>query len=284
VSGVLVLLHIPKTAGTTLAGLMRFHYGPRFRGAANALKDPAAAEARLAAIGGRSKFRATAGHVTAGMVDAALPDASVVTILRDPVERTLSHYDFLVRPSGRRRKQAGVGLTPPGLQPPPPDLSLADALGSYVLDNLQTRMLCGIVSPYDELPGDALERAKANLGRFAFVGTTERFDELLTLMNRELGWPATAYRAARTNTRPAPDEEARRLAAEHNALDAELHAYASTLLPTQDATVVTEAVRIWNGGEGDRTPEVEAALASAQAADAATRRRKRRRKAKSNES
>ena len=63
-------------------------------------------------------------------------------------------------------------------------------------------------------------------------------------MNLALGWPATAYRAARANTRATPTDEARRLAAEHNTLDAELHDHASALLPEQDATVVREAVRI----------------------------------------
>ncbi len=46
-------------------------------------------------------------------------------------------------------------------------------------DSLQTRMLWGLQSAYDELPADALERAKRNLGeRLAHIGTTERFDAL----------------------------------------------------------------------------------------------------------
>lgn len=278
---VLVLVHIPKTAGTTLAGLLRYHYrGGAFRGAANALRDPAGAETRLAAIARRPKIRAVAGHVTVGMVDAALPDSTLLTILRDPVDRTLSHYDFVVRPPEGRKKPAGSGLTPPGLQPPSPELTLDEALATYIPGDLQTRMLCGIRSPYDALPDDALDRAKANLDRCAFVGTTERFDEYLTLLNAELGWPPTAYRAARANTREAPSEEARVIAAAHNRLDAELHAYADTLLPAQNASLIREAVRIWNGGEGERTPEVEAALAHARAADEETERRKARKREK----
>ena len=276
-TAVLALIHIPKTAGTTLAGLMRFHYGGAFRGAANALKDPDAAEERLAQIARKPKIRATAGHVTVGMVDAALPGATLVSILRDPVERTLSHYDFVVDPPAGRKKPAGSGLLPPGTRPPG---SLEEALGSHIPDDLQTRMLCGVVSPYEPLPDDALDRAKANLDRFAFVGTTERFDELLTLMNRELGWAPTAYRRARSNERPARTDGERQLATAHNRLDAELHAYAAGLLPEQDASVVREATRIWNGGDGQRTPEIDAALDNARAADAELERRKQRKREK----
>ena len=53
-------------------------------------------------------------------------------------------------------------------------------------------MLCGIVSPWDELPADALQRAKENLAAFDFVGTTERFDEFVALLNIALGWPTVA--------------------------------------------------------------------------------------------
>jgi len=288
VTGVLVLVHIPKTAGTTLAALLRYHYrGGAFRGAANALTDPVRAEARLAAIARTPKIRAVAGHVTVGLVDRRLPDAQLVTILRDPVDRTLSHYDFLVRPPAGRKKPAGRGLTPPGLGPAPPELTLEDALGTYIPDNLQTRMLCGIVSPYEALPADALELATANLDRrFAFVGTTERFDELLALLNRELGWPVTAYRAARPNPeRRPPSEDARRLVFEHNRLDRELHARAGERFGERpelasSVDLIGEAVRLWNGGEGEASPEVEAALEQARLADEELERRKAHKRAK----
>jgi hypothetical protein len=96
-------------------------------------------------------------------------------------------------------------------------------------------MLCGLLSPYDPLPSDALEQAKRNLEeRFAYVGTTERFPELLALMNLELGWPTVAYRRSNANpARRAPGDlppETLALVEERNALDRELHAHAGALL------------------------------------------------------
>src|SRR5205807_2156729 len=98
-------------------------------------------------------------------------------------------------------------------------------------DNLQTRMLCGIESPYDELPASALDDAKRNLReRLAWVGTTERFTEFLALLNLELGWPTLAPRRARANPRRPRGDELRPLAERYNELDRGLYAYAAELL------------------------------------------------------
>ena len=96
-------------------------------------------------------------------------------------------------------------------------------------------MLCGLLSPYDPLPPDALSQAKDNLGeRFAYVGTTERFDEFLAFLNLELGWPTVAYKRSNLNReRPRRDElpaDVLQIVEERNALDRELHAYAGDLL------------------------------------------------------
>jgi hypothetical protein len=251
----LLLVHLPKTAGTTLAQLMRYHYrGGAFKGAGNVLSRFDDAEPRLRTIARKPRFRAAAGHVSFGLAEQVLPDATFVTILREPVARTLSQYYFLTE-SGN-----GQGLVPPWLPEDARGLGLVDAFDrGYLLDDLQTRMLCGLLSPYDELPPDALGRAKANLrDRFAYVGTTEQFDELLALLDLALGWPTTAYERARENTRrPAGvPEDLRGLAAERNTLDRELHAYAGELLAervdpavAEEAEVIGQATARWNGAD-----------------------------------
>ncbi len=263
--------------------ILRHHYrGGGFAGGGNAFARFELIDARLRDIARRPKVRAVAGHLTFGLHNRLPADARYVAILRDPVERTLSHHHVLPRSRpnrvpGRQR----TGLVPPWLPPAPAGISLAEALvpGGYILDNLQTRMLCGIVSPYDELPADALERAKKNLEeRFAHVGTTERFDELLALLDLELGWPAIAYRRSRAFAgrlrREDLSPDLLRLVEERNALDRDLHAFAGSLLDraveragpdlAAELEVIRAATRRWNepagppGAEEIRSLDVDA--------------------------
>jgi hypothetical protein len=290
-----VLVHLPKTAGTTLAQLLRHHYrGGAFKGGGNVFGRPDEVEARLDKIASTERFRAVAGHLTFGAAERLSSRARYVTILREPVARTLSHYFFLVH-SAR-----GQGLVPPWLPEPGPCLTLDECLSdrSYIPDNLQTRMLCGLVSPYDELPADALERAKRNLAeRFAYVGTTERFDELLAVLDLAFGWPTTPYRRARENAdRPGLDDvppDALRVAAERNALDRELWEHAGALLDQQitasgpaftgELEVLRLALERWAGTDGPQAPSerglptearVQLALKEAELADAELEKRR----------
>jgi hypothetical protein len=231
------LVHLPKTAGTTLTALMRYHYRRgRFLTTGNIFSRFEQVEAKVREIGGLTHIGAVAGHFTFGLSDRLPADTRYITILRDPVERTLSHFGFLVQPRPGRTQAAGPAIVPPGLPQPTPELTIADSLADgYIPDNLQTRMLCGLVSPYDALPSDALQTAQGNLReRFAFVGTTERFVESLALLNVQMGWPAVAQGRRRVHRLRLRREDVAasdlRLIEERNALDRELHALAAQLL------------------------------------------------------
>ncbi len=184
------------------------------------------------------RARAVSSHMTMGMAQYLPQRSRFVTILRDPVQRTLSHYSYLfAAPDDRKpRRRIGQGLLPPGAQPPAPGTPLADVLANpqWLLDNLQTRLLCGILRPYDELPPDALDRARTNLReRFSYVGVLERFDELVALLTVELDWRTYVYKHGRVNparaTRDQLSDEDVRLVEEHNKLDRELYGTAVEL-------------------------------------------------------
>jgi hypothetical protein len=233
--GVLVFLHVPKAAGTTFRWLLRQQYPGGVFPAGNVFSRPDEAFACLARLD-LASARAVSSHLTMGMEPHFPPGARLVTVLREPVQRTLSHYSYLFTPpsEGKPRRRIAQGLLPPGVEPPPPGTGLEACLDNpdWLLDNLQTRILCGIVSPYDPLPPDALARAKDNVrDRFSYVGVLERFDEFVALLTLELGWPTLVFRRGREN----PDRivsgqlapEAARAVEEHNALDLELYDYAS---------------------------------------------------------
>lgn len=225
----LVFVHVPKAAGSTFTAILRHHYpGDALDGGINVFQRLEQAGPRLEAAATRPGLRAISAEVTFGLAVRHLPAARYVTILREPVERTVSQLAFF-------RSGRGAGLIRPGLPAPGPDLRVQDAIErGYLLDDLQTRLLCGLESPFDPLPADALERAQRALAERFLVGTTARFDEFLALLNVRLGWPTVPYRRARVNRRNRGHEalapEELRLLEDANRLDAELVAFADAQL------------------------------------------------------
>jgi hypothetical protein len=224
VTPLLALLHVPKAGGSTLAALIKRNYGVTYgkSRSIDAILDPATAAVRLRAIGEApepSRQPALVGHFVFGMRDLLPPDTRYVTVLRDPVERTLSHFAYVTRPETRR---APVTL----------EQWLADRRG--LPDNLQTRMIVAQRSPFEPLPAHALAQAKEHLvQRFAFVGVTERLDELVALLTAKLGWSARLPERRRVSeARLQRDDLPVRTLSEierTNELDRELHAFAYDL-------------------------------------------------------
>ncbi len=91
----LIFLHIPKAAGSTMQEIVVRHYkggkGYRFTGAPERFRAFAAMpEAE------RASYDVMTGHVPFG-VHRHVPGPSVyMTMLRDPVERIVSHYYFVL--------------------------------------------------------------------------------------------------------------------------------------------------------------------------------------------
>lgn len=181
--------------------------------------------------------RLSVGHVPYGVFREYLPEGSrYMTFLREPVDRVLSHYYRHVHhpdvaPADRAERREAGRATAGSLEEALVDLQLPQ------LNNLATRFLCSHSSPMGELPTSALEEAKANLGRFAFVGIQERFEESVALLQLTLGLDVVPYGESRhvSIDRPAVEEISdgqRRMVEAHNELDAELYEYGRGLFET----------------------------------------------------
>jgi len=115
-------------------------------------------------------------HMEFGLHECLSRPVSYFTLLREPVARVLSHYDFAAE---RRMTE---------------NMSLREQIAAHVEANLQTRLLAG---PPDQIaslsPGERLEHAKRNLRACAVVGLTERFDETMLLLKKVYGWRMPFY-------------------------------------------------------------------------------------------
>ena len=116
-----------------------------------------------------------------------------MTFLRDP-RRVLSHYYFHAQAGAEKlrliwRREHNVDIGDED------NVSLEEGLarGITLYSNFATRFLWGGESLEGDLPPDALERAKQNLERFAFVGVRELLDEGVILLGRMLGVPHAGY-------------------------------------------------------------------------------------------
>jgi hypothetical protein len=179
-------------------------------------------------------------------------DTRYITILREPVDRVISHYHFHAQAgktpgsAGARKlrtmwedllnaarldSEGGENEEPIVLEPDA-EFSLEEGLRRKIpiYDNFMTRFLWGGESLFGELPSDAAERAKENISKFWFVGIRERLDDSIVVLGKQLGVGLMPYHLRHVSKRRPPLEETpaelRDLVAEHNAMDVELYRFA----------------------------------------------------------
>ena len=231
-----VFLHVPKTGGKTLKHIMHGQYRTGLVDIRGDNPVVALEEFTRLPEHARAEVRCLMGHVPFG-VHVHLPRPTrYITILRDPVDRVVSHYYYL---RNRLRGGADISRSPWLREAAELDLkTYAERGGSADLRNGQTKMIAGVAFGWGRDTGDdppgLLETAKENLrAHIAVVGLTERFDESLMLYRSRLGWRIPVYtRQKVTRGKPRRDEIPQATLdaiAAHNQLDQELYRYGAEL-------------------------------------------------------
>ncbi len=101
----LIFLHIPKTAGTTLNRIIERQYSPFAIFTMDPYRIRATAE-RLKRLpeGRRRRLRVVRGHLFYGIHEFLPQGATYITMLHEPLARTLSAYYFILP---RKKEDAG---------------------------------------------------------------------------------------------------------------------------------------------------------------------------------
>jgi tetratricopeptide (TPR) repeat protein len=223
----LIFQHVPRCGGTSLRRILKRQFDPsdvlELYGTREELE--LARYPTLAAVQHRTPAL-IAGHFPFGL-HRYLPDGAVyVSMLRDPAERILSDYDYIVHNPlhVHHERVAGTGMAATEFVAAP-ELAISNRNGL-------TRAFAGL-SPDDPVTCESLAAARHNLrSHYAVAGLCERFDASLTLMRRAFGWPIPYY--DEQNVHPArgrvlPDDFRAAVDA-HNQIDRELFHFAQELL------------------------------------------------------
>jgi hypothetical protein len=199
-------LHIPKTAGTTFQFILENNFGVshcHLGHLGNKVADQKDFDFARKCF---PMMRSIAGHNLADPVRFNAPDPFYVTFLREPIARIFSHYqDNFTR--GNRNQTFE-------------DMVRQDE----TMVNIQVKRIAGSAN---------LDKAKANLEKFNFVGLTEKFDLSLHMLGKicpkKINYSYKRKVTARDNSIRKSLESDRRMvdmAREYNRLDLELYDFA----------------------------------------------------------
>jgi hypothetical protein len=163
------LIHIHKTAGTTLKYILRRNFGPRHFDTTLLGQDCVMTAGQLARLRRISpRLRSLAGHGVRAFSDLheAVPNLRYYTFVRDPIGRNLSNFmAWLADDQGKC-----------GFPDTLPELRRSFLRMVEERANWQTRSLAGVA--------DAERAIGMFSSRITFVGLVERFDESLVMLRR----------------------------------------------------------------------------------------------------
>jgi len=171
-----VVLHIPKTAGTSLRRLIQENCLPEdiFYIYSEDSQFTTVRDFNKLTLEEKSGYKIFMGHIAFNPKMFAGLNPTYITLVRDPVERVISYYHHVMR--RQEWKDKNISL-----------LKYIETSGDGQISNHQTRMLNG----YPKYPVEEkhLETAIYNLENyFSIVGTTEHFEETADAVCAFFGW------------------------------------------------------------------------------------------------
>jgi FkbM family methyltransferase len=198
-------IHIPRTGASGVEKMLDTFYAPQeifsCKGAPEFLTNPELLQ----------QYWLFRGRFSCNLRKIVKKRLRYLTLLRDPVQRALSHYAAVMNDEGhylhgraRQLKNFESYLNDPETRPTvanfqlraiafdvdPLDVSVVDSSDDHILERrLDT-------TPFNLSEQQLLEQAKERLRRFCMVGITERYADSIRLMCELFEWPLPAWIAS----------------------------------------------------------------------------------------
>ena len=190
-SKILIFLHLPRSGGITLKQIINRQYENK---EIIALKNSRESIANLDQLtkGEKQKIKCIIGHFPFGSHKYFYGESTYITMLRDPVDRIISHYYSAISREYHYLHNEVVQK----------NMTLSEYVTSgisFEMENGCTQLLSGEEKkiPIDINTPEAqqcIKTAKENLIKyFTAIGIVERYDESLLLFKRKLGWKNIFY-------------------------------------------------------------------------------------------
>ncbi len=219
-------LHIPKTGGTTLRDIISRQYKRENIFTVPSLKESNAALNDLA-FEEKKQLEIVQGHLKFGIHEATDRPSQYFTILRDPIKRVISSYNYILQVKNHPFDQSTTEKV----------MTIQELYESGVnplLINGQTQLVSGVTGKNNDpliKSEDILQKAKNNIADFFItVGLLEEFDASLLIMQKMLGWK-TPYYSIANRSKPehtiAISDETIAFLTEQNELDIKLYQFVS---------------------------------------------------------